>query len=299
MKKMSLLTVLVLVVMTSGFTYAAKIPTVIVAPFKNSSQMRLQSTESITDNFISILMDTRRFNVLERERLKDVTEEMVSKGQLSVKNADYAFLNNLSTLDLKVSKYKVPLVDVVQEKAVVKVQVNVRVVDIDSSKILFSATGKAQQEKKATQGALGLVVNNERVLDNALVNDAIREALEDVVLRIADNLFPIKIIGIKKGKIYLNRGKPAGIELGQVYEVYMKGEELVDSDTGLSLGAEEEKIGVIKVVDAREKYSIGKVIEGKITSENKGAVCRKPVVQIGKAGTESKKKKKKKIKLPW
>lgn len=44
--------------------------------------------------------------------------------------------------------------------------------------------------------------------------------------------------------------------------VYEKGEELIDPQTGLSLGAEEEELGVIEVTSVKEKYSIAQSLKG-------------------------------------
>ena len=38
-----------------------------------------------------------------------------------------------------------------------------------------------------------------------------------------------------------------GVQVGDVFTVYSAGEELIDPDTGLSLGSEETKMGTISV----------------------------------------------------
>ncbi|NIV72828.1 MAG: hypothetical protein GWN44_09190 [Calditrichae bacterium] len=43
-------------------------------------------------------------------------------------------------------------------------------------------------------------------------------------------------------------GSAGGVESGMEFAVYSEGEDLIDPDTGLSLGSEEKKIGKIKVV---------------------------------------------------
>jgi curli biogenesis system outer membrane secretion channel CsgG len=285
-----------------GVALAQEKPKVIVTPFKNSSKFDLQTTDSITDTFISILMDTNKFTVLERERVKDITEEKLQAGNLSIEGADFAFLNNISTLDLKTQVTKIPIIGGTKETAIVKVQINVRVVDISTSRVMFSAMGKAEGERKSVKGLAGFTEKNDP-MDNSLTNDVMVQALKDVVGQIVDNLFPIKVIAAKGGKIYINRGKPSGINIGQVFAVYSKGEELVDPDTGLVLGAEEERIGVIRIIDALPKYSIAEVTDGAITNENKGAECRVPVIKAESKKSdkdeESQKKSSKKFKKPW
>jgi len=43
--------------------------------------------------------------------------------------------------------------------------------------------------------------------------------------------------------------------IGDRYEVYSVGEELIDPDTGESLGAIEERLGMIEIVRVKPKYA--------------------------------------------
>jgi hypothetical protein len=84
----------------------------------------------------------------------------------------------------------------------------------------------------------------------------------------------LKIITAKEKKAYLNQGKSKGIKAGQTYAVYVQGEALKDPDTGIKLGIEEEEVGIIKVIDVRDEYSIATIVEGLITEQHRGAICR-------------------------
>ena len=63
-------------------------------------------------------------------------------------------------------------------------------------------------------------------------------------------------------------GSGAGINEGDEFDVYRKGEELIDPETGLSLGAEEEKVGTIRVTEVKDKYSIAEIIQGSIQAKD-------------------------------
>ncbi|MDP8218102.1 MAG: CsgG/HfaB family protein [Candidatus Theseobacter exili] len=64
------------------------------------------------------------------------------------------------------------------------------------------------------------------------------------------------------GKAYINAGSRAGIRSGDVFDVFSKGEELVDPESGMSLGFETSKIGRIQASVVQEKFSIANVVEG-------------------------------------
>ncbi len=65
------------------------------------------------------------------------------------------------------------------------------------------------------------------------------------------------VIKVKGNKIYLNLGQDA-VEPGESLDLMRMGEQLIDPETGISLGGEEELVGSVKVTAAKEKYSIAK-----------------------------------------
>jgi len=48
--------------------------------------------------------------------------------------------------------------------------------------------------------------------------------------------------------VFLKPGSEAGVKSGMKFWVYRPGEELIDPDTGISLGSEEMKIGQVEVI---------------------------------------------------
>jgi len=62
---------------------------------------------------------------------------------------------------------------------------------------------------------------------------------------------------IKTGpKTYINRGANANVGVGDQFDVYSKGEPLIDPETGFNLGSDERLICSMQVVDVRDKFSI-------------------------------------------
>jgi len=67
------------------------------------------------------------------------------------------------------------------------------------------------------------------------------------------------VIKVHRGKVYLNLGKDS-VSRGERLDLMHVGEQLIDPETGISLGGEEERIGSVKVIAAKEKYSIAKPV---------------------------------------
>jgi curli biogenesis system outer membrane secretion channel CsgG len=71
-----------------------------------------------------------------------------------------------------------------------------------------------------------------------------------------------KIVSVKGGQVYLNAGTDAGVKIGDTFSVYKAGEELVDPDTGASLGVEETLAGQIQVSKTMPKFSFATITSG-------------------------------------
>jgi hypothetical protein len=68
------------------------------------------------------------------------------------------------------------------------------------------------------------------------------------------------VIKADGGEIFVNLGSSV-MSPGKVLQAVAKGEELIDPDTGLSLGGDEEVLGSLKVVSVKEKYCIAEAVD--------------------------------------
>lgn len=135
------------------------------------------------------------------------------------------------------------------------VGVDVRMVNTNTGEII---TAENVRKKKSAKGLKlrtnKLAFKDRKDFDESLVGKAAREAIEDVVSMIdnsANNIpWQAKVITEKGGIVFINSGEADGLQVGDVFAVYSKGEDLIDPDTGISLGSVDTKIGEIKITDA-------------------------------------------------
>jgi hypothetical protein len=135
------------------------------------------------------------------------------------------------------------------------VGVDVRMVNTNTGEII---TAENVRKKKSAKGLKlrtnKLAFRDRKDFDESLVGKAAREAIEDVVSMIDNNANNIpwqaKVITEKGGVVFINSGEADGLKIGDVFAVYSKGEDLIDPDTGISLGSVDTKIGEIKITDA-------------------------------------------------
>jgi curli biogenesis system outer membrane secretion channel CsgG len=162
------------------------------------------------------------------------------------------------------------------------VAVDVRLISTTTGEIL-----KAENVRKE-ESSSGLSVstregsfNNETDFDNSIVGKATRAAVEDIVVLINANAGTMtwsgKIILVKEGTVYFKPGEDGGVKIGDRFAVFTKGEDLIDPDTGLSLGSEEKKVGTLEVTGfAGEGSKVSKAVVKMGGGIQKGDLVRLP-----------------------
>ena len=132
--------------------------------------------------------------------------------------------------------------------------VDIRLVNTSTSEIILAE--KAEGEDGSTGldniNVSDIDFGNPTYWDNTMLGKASRKAIDKCVGYISKAMEKIpwqgKIIKADdSGTIYMKPGSAGGVKPGMEFAVYSKGEELIDPDTGQSLGSEESKIGRIKV----------------------------------------------------
>lgn len=103
---------------------------------------------------------------------------------------------------------------------------------------------------------------------------AIQMAIDRAVVYITKGLADVswrgRVVMTKKGLVYINSGKNAGIKKGTVFSIYREGEALIDPETGMNLGSESEKIGEVKVTQVQDKFSKAQALGGLAVEIMKG-----------------------------
>jgi Flagellar assembly protein T, C-terminal domain len=67
------------------------------------------------------------------------------------------------------------------------------------------------------------------------------------------------IVKVEGTTAYINAGTNANVKIGDMFQVYSRGEELTDPDTGLKLGSHERLVGLVQIIEVQEQYAIGTI----------------------------------------
>ncbi len=157
-------------------------------------------------------------------------------------------------------------------KSEAEVAMSFRIVDATTSEVLQSITVRATAKdwnlgfggagfggSGAVGGAMGIEQNSPI---SYAVQAAINKAAYQIALALADLPWSGSVMKIVNDKIYVNAGSNAGIPNGAKLTVLSKGEDLIDPETGVTLGSDTTRIGSLEIVEVSEKYSVARITEG-------------------------------------
>lgn len=254
----------------------------------------------VAEMMVTALSETKKYTLIEREKLDAVLQEqrLGASGAVTAQTAakigrllgaQYIVTGSITEFGVKDSKIGVGGLEKVLpfgggakvSKNTARAAIDVRAIDTTSAQIVAAAKGEGSKSSAEISGDLSIAPSfdfGKEGFDETILGKAARKAVDSVVRELSAKFdegggSAVKIIKITGNQVYINSGAADGEKAGHVYSVYRMGEEMLDPDTGESLGSEEEKIGTAKVVKVNPKYSI---------AETKAAVQKTDILREGK-----------------
>jgi len=262
---------------------------VAVVQFENKSTWHWWGNrlgEAAADVFVTDLMESGRFTLIEREKVNAVLAEQNFGASGRVSAATAAKIGKMIGAELiltgSVSQFSISRTGGGISRLQVgvttgKVVLQARLVNTTTGEIVVAAE---EDNKKTLIGARYKSLNFKQNFDYGLAHEVMHPAVEKMVGKIVDRTKGMKsstpapkphrgrVIKVEGDNVWINLGSNSGIEIGDEFDVYRKGEELIDPETGLSLGAEEEMVGKIVVTEVKAKYSIATVQNGSVLAKD-------------------------------
>jgi curli biogenesis system outer membrane secretion channel CsgG len=159
-------------------------------------------------------------------------------------------------------------------KRVFRFSIVAKIYDSTSGKLLGTANFQTgNDEFKQIQEERNYSVKNGELSDEMMVAIA-RSMAQKIAIHVADVIFPIRVLIKDDGGVTINRGEGGGVAVGDTFNVFALGKQLVDPDTGEVLGNEEVNVGKVQITEVDPKFSKAKILED--TGIDKGAILRKP-----------------------
>jgi curli biogenesis system outer membrane secretion channel CsgG len=229
------------------------------ASAKGSANSLMRVAEAIDGQLIDALNGTRKFEIIARSDLDALLEEGAFTGAgLQVGGSDYLLVPVIDDYQDLIERATFEGIGATAEKRKIRLGMVARIYDSTSGKLIESANFQLDNK------------NMEKLLSNSSRNgsfsdELLRQIAEEmggkIANRVVDVIYPARVIALTGPQVTINRGDGTGIRVGQAWAVYALGEEMIDPDTGESLGQSEVKVGTVTIDRVSPKFSTGTISE--------------------------------------
>ncbi|MBK8477059.1 MAG: hypothetical protein IPL39_12405 [Opitutaceae bacterium] len=237
---------------------------------KNSLDRVVQSMDS---QLMDRVQNTRKFEVIARSDMSSILKEAdFSGGAFQVSGVDYLLVTTLGDFQDYAETREFAALGKSASWRVIRLAVVGKIYDGTTGKLIESANIPVELREQTENGA-NSTKNGD--LSDSLLQEATFKAADLVAARVADVIYPARIVSKIDRKVTISRGEGSGVEVGQRWVVFALGEEMIDPDTGASLGREELKVGQVRITRVNPKTSQAEIIDD--DGIDKGALLRLPV----------------------
>lgn len=269
---------------------AAK-PRVAILEFKDKTSHYYswyEAGRAAQDMFVTELVKSGKYRVIDREQLAALMQEknLSLSGDVDPKTAvkagkllgvEYFITGALTELGVANRGARVPgfggLPSVRVGSQKMDASIDARLINTTTGEIVWADTAKEETSDASVYVAgAGGGVEDQRKLDRVL---------RPVVVKLAASMAKAetptsglggasdasgvagKIANVEGGSVFLNVGAEAGVKEGDTFDVYRVGKVIKDPDTGEVLGADETKVGKVKVTKVMgARLSTASVVSG-------------------------------------
>lgn len=251
---------------------AAARPTVAVLPFSMDKRVVISDGRNIvsgiiedqssllTNELVHQLVATRKFDVLERSRVDDLVKEKQFQESdyaspdeapkiAKLLGADYFVLGRIDDFDVESETKTIPYSTQTYIQQEAEIDLYLRIIDARTGKIV--AAEKFQSEAK-------LRINPNKKNQN-VGKELIALASQEMVSRITNAVYPLKVAKVDGKTLYLNRGADGNLKIGDLLAIYSQGETVIDQDTGEVLGATENAVAQALVISVEARFTKAEV----------------------------------------
>lgn len=250
-------------------------PTLAITPIQVSTELQNESSaetaalpeivSSLQGKLGSAFGQTGKFTVISRTDLKPILDEQTlgqsgnidpnsaaEQGKLS--GAAYVLVVHVSGFSAVQEEAHFSSIDRDLRRNIVYLYTISNLYNASTGALIASSTDSIDSGKTDNYFSY---VSREGNLDDVLFSEVAGQMAKKIATRITADLFPPKVVAKTGKQITINQGLSHGFNPGgDDMSIYAVGEEMIDPDTGESLGQEEVFIGTATMLRQDERLTI-------------------------------------------
>ena len=257
--------------------------------YDNADQVPVNGIEAIVTD---VMNQTNRFRLVERQVIGQVLQEQdfAASGRVArpsgaatgnVLGAQYLVQLVITDYEAKTSGTNSGVGGLLTNRVPVlgglglkndrgRVGINFRLINAETSEVIYTKQVESQIKESGLTvggaafggaGALGGFFSNyaKTPIGQAVIA-GINKGVYELVKEIGAAPASGSVIKAEGNRVWINMGSGA-VANGDILTVMRKGEELIDPDTGISLGSSDSELGEIRCNQVQDKFSICNVVE--------------------------------------
>ena len=247
--------------------------------------------QNINDYFVQ----TKKFTMLDRSFIEDVAKEQkiildgkapaIEMAKIGNEiSADFILVGSVENFNINEKVTKILSSDLEIRRNEASIYMSYRLIDVATKQINYSNT---------IQYKIQLSQNSEKP-DTEIISKISKILGEEILF----SIYPVLVEKVVNGEIYLGQGG-SQFTKGEKYEIFQKGEKIIDSYTNEVIGNVETSIGLIEIVSVSSGYTKAKMFseENNLPKTiHQGKYIVRPIKQDDVNKEKSFKEKKEKIK---
>lgn len=248
-------------------------PAVVTSASQANSATELRRIVESTDaELLNAFQQTRRFDLFARSDLAAIMgeQDLAQSGNLDMDDPNtaesfrlggvqYLVVTSISDFQNYEETATFQAVGRSVTKRVIRLGAIARIYDTTTGKLLESARISTTEQDLEDEPSYQSVRTGE--LSDDLIGIIGQQLAEQIANRVVEVLYPARIVGQAGRIVIFNRGDGFNISVGDIWKVFAEGEEMVDPDTGESLGSMETEVGTIRVIEVLPRTTRAEVVD--------------------------------------
>ncbi len=241
--------------------------------------------EQFSQYISAMLARNEKFTLLDRQSQDALAKEkklltadapLEEKARLGeVIGADYVLVGTIAQAELKVEEKRIAAINDVSREFTAYMDVEYKLLVGPTRQVAMADQLRFKLEDAEVK-ALAEKWKSDDIDYNELEQKLVQIAAGRIADGAMDYLYPVRVAAVREdGTLILNQGGNRFAE-GDVFAVSNRGDDIIDPETGKSLGKDEMMLGELRITKVLPRISYAEVVSGKA---DVGGICRRQVTK--------------------
>ncbi len=216
------------------------------------------------------VLNTKRFEVLERSDADALATEAAATGQaFQFNKVDYLLTIRVDSFNDRIETRKLASLGKTVSARTVELSAVAKITEVATQRAVASTN--FQVKRRAAENRSENTIERVGEADDVLLIEATRDMAQKIATRAADAIYPARVVAKRDKVVTINRNDQSGVKVGQVWEVFVYGDDIVDPDTG-EKSKEEVFVGTVKISRVTPQNSQAEIVDD--SGIDRGALIR-------------------------